>query len=72
MRTFLHISAVTLTAVLHLASVAVVLGAAATIYSQTILTGFLVAAAALIAGTVGFAYSVWKIHKPAPKGPLTA
>ena len=66
MRTILHFSTVTLTAVVHLASVAVALGAMAAIYSQSIKTALLVAAAALVAGLVGFGYSVWKLHKPLP------
>ena len=62
MRTFLHLSTVTLTALVHIASMAVVLGALAAIYSQSIRTGLLVALAALISGSAGFAYSVYKIQ----------
>jgi len=72
MRTFLHLSTVTLTALVHIASMAVVLGALAAIYSQSIRTGLLVALAALISGSAGFAYSVYKIHHPLRGGSLIA
>jgi len=72
MRTFLHLSTVTLTALVHIASMAVVLGALAAIYSQSIRTGLLVALAALISGTAGFGYSVYKIHHPFRGGSLIA
>jgi hypothetical protein len=64
MRTFLQISTVTLTALVHIASIAVALGAIAAIYSQSIGTGLLATLAALIAGVSAFSYSVWKIHQP--------
>jgi hypothetical protein len=66
MRTLVHVSTVTLTAVVHIASIAVLLGALAAIYSQSIATGLLVAFAALIAGVSGFSYSVWKISGSLP------
>ena len=72
MRTFLHLSTVTLTALVHIASMAVVLAALAAIYSQSIRTGLLVALAALISGSAGFAYSVYKIHLPVRDGSLAA
>jgi hypothetical protein len=72
MRTFLHLSTVTLTALVHIASMAVVLAALAAIYSQSIRTGLLVALAALISGSAGFAYSVYKIHHPLRGGSLIA
>ena len=72
MRTFLHVSTLTLTAVVHMASIAVALGAMAAIYSQSIKTGVLVTTGALVAGIVGFSYSLWKIHKPMGKVPLAA
>jgi hypothetical protein len=65
MRTFLQISTVTLTALVHIASIAVALGASAAIYSQSIGTGLLATLVALIAGVSAFSYSVWKIHQPA-------
>jgi hypothetical protein len=72
MRTLVHVSTVMLTALVHIASIAVALGAVATIYSQSICTGLLVALVALIAGILGFGYSVWKIHQPDPSTPSTA
>ena len=72
MSTFIHISTVTLTAVVHIASIAVVLGALAAIYSQSIATGLLVALGALIAGVSGFSYSVWKIGGSLPGRPSAA
>ena len=72
MRTLVHISALTLTAVVHIASIAVVLGAIAAIYSQSIRTGLLVALGALIAGISGFSYSVWKIGGSLPHRPSAA
>ena len=51
---------------------AVVLGALAAIYSQSIRTGLLVALAALISGSAGFAYSVYKMHQPLRGGSLIA
>jgi len=71
MRSLVHLSAVTLTAVVHIASMAVVLGALAAIHSQSIKTGVLVTIGALIAGVAGFLYSVWKIH-PIPSKPSAA
>jgi len=71
MRTLLHVSSVTLTALVHMATVGVTFGALAAIYSQSVKTGLLVATAALSAGVMGFAYSVWRIHRP-PKAALAA
>jgi hypothetical protein len=68
MRTLAHVSTA-LTAVVHIASMAVLLGALAAIYSQSIATGLLVAFAALIAGLSGFSYSVWKISGSLPSRP---
>ena len=62
MRTFLFVSGETVTALINIASVAVFLGAAAAIYSQSIETALLVAAAAFISGAAGFGYSVWRLH----------
>ena len=72
MRTLLHLSTVTLTALVHMATIAVVFGAMAAIYSQSLKTGLLVAVGALGAGVLGFAYSVWKIHGPTQKASLAA
>ena len=53
----------TLSTLINLASIAVALGAGAMIYSQSLLTGLLVALAALISGIIGFGYSAWRMQK---------
>jgi hypothetical protein len=72
MGTFVRVSTVTLTAFVHIASVAVVLGALAAVYSQSIATGLLVTLGALIAGICAFCYSLWKMHRPMPNRPSAA
>ncbi len=72
MRNFVQVSTVTLAAIVHIASVAVVLGALAAVYSQSIATGLLVTLGALIAGICGFCYSLWKLHLPTPDRPPAA
>jgi hypothetical protein len=56
-------TAMTMTVMVNLTSIAIALGAFATIYSQSFLTGFLVAAAALISAIIGYGYSLWRVHK---------
>ena len=62
MHTLLYVSGQTATAVINMATLAVVLGAAAAIYTHDVLTGLLVLAAAFISGTIGFGYSVWRLY----------
>ena len=69
MRTVLHVSAETLTALLYIASAAVVLGSVVIIYTQTFRTGLLFAATAFISGALGFLYSVWRLYRP--RAPLS-
>ena len=64
MRTALRVSTETLTAVVYIASVAVVVGAFVTIYAQSLRTGLLIAGTAFISGTLGFIYSVWRLYRP--------
>lgn len=66
MRMALHVSAETLTAVVYIASFSVVLGTVATIYTQSLRTSLLLAATAFVSGTLGFAYSVWRLYRPRP------
>ena len=63
MRTALHVSTETLTAVVYIASFAVVFGAFATIYAQSLRTGLLIWGTAFISGTLGFIYSVWRLAR---------
>jgi FtsH-binding integral membrane protein len=63
-RTVLHVSAETLTALLYIASAAVVLGSVVIIYTQTLRIGLLLAATAFISGALGFLYSVWRLYRP--------
>ena len=49
----------------------VALGTFALIYSQSLLTGILVALAALISGAVGYTYSIWRMRKIGGKAGLT-
>jgi hypothetical protein len=71
-RTVLHVSAETLTALLYIASAAVVLGSVVIIYTQTVRTGLLIAATAFISGALGFLYSVWRLYRPRTLLPLRA
>ena len=64
MRAMLHVSAEALTAVLYIASFAVIAGATAVIYTQSLRTGLLVAGTAFISGTLGFAYCAWRLYRP--------
>ena len=64
MRTVLHVSAETLTALVYIASAAIVLGSLVIIYTQTLQTGLLLAATAFISGALGFFYSVWRLYRP--------
>ena len=64
MHTLLFVSGRTASAIVNIATLAVILGAAAMIYSQAIETGLLVAAAAFLSGTLAFAYSVWQLYRP--------
>jgi hypothetical protein len=68
---FARAAAMTMTVVVNLATIAVALGTFALIYSQNLLTGFLVALTALISGTIGYGYSVWRMHKAGSKTGLT-
>jgi hypothetical protein len=64
MRTALRVSAETLIAVVYIASFAVVLGTFATIYTQSLRTSLLITVTAFISGSLGFAYSVWRLYGP--------
>ena len=55
-------TAVTMTVAVNLMSMAVALGTFATIYSQSFLSGILVAATALISAIIGYGYSICRIH----------
>jgi len=68
----LHVSAETLTALLYIASAAVVLGTVVIIYTQNFRTGLLIAATAFISGALGFIYSVWRLYRPRTLLPLRA
>jgi len=70
MRIMLRVSAETLTALVYIASFAVVVGAFATIYTQSLRTSLLIAATAFISGSLGFAYSVWRLYRL--RWPITA
>jgi FtsH-binding integral membrane protein len=71
-RTVLHVSAETLTALLYIASAAVVLGSVVVIYTQNFRTGLLIAATAFISAALGFFYSVWRLYRPRTLLPLRA
>jgi hypothetical protein len=64
MRTALYVCSETLTALVNMGSFAVLIGALAAVYSQSVRTGFLVASFTFIATSLGFAYSVWRFHRP--------
>lgn len=48
--------------VLYTASMAVVIGAAASVYTQRLRDGLLVALGAFLFGCAGLAYGVWRTH----------
>jgi hypothetical protein len=64
MHSLLYMSGRTATAVINIATLAVVFGAAAAIYSQTLETGLLVAAAAFLSGVLAFFYTAWQLYRP--------
>ena len=72
MRMILHVSSETLTALLYIASAAIVLGSAVIVYTQTLQTGLLLAVTAFISGGLGFFYSAWRLYRPPPPLPLRA
>jgi hypothetical protein len=63
MRAMLRVSAETLTALVYIASFAVIVGTFATIYTQSLRTSLLISATAFISGSLGFAYSVWRLYR---------
>jgi hypothetical protein len=64
MRKALRVSTEILTAVVYIASFAVVVGAIVTIYAQSLRTGLLIAGTAFFSGALGFIYSVWRLYRP--------
>ena len=70
MRAILRVSVETMTAILYIASFAVVVGAVAVVYMQSFRTGLLIAGTAFMSGTLGFAYSVWRLYRP--RSPVSA
>jgi hypothetical protein len=64
MRTVLHVSSEALTALVYIASFAVVVGTFATAYTQSLRTSLLIGATAFISGALGFAYSTWRLYRP--------
>jgi hypothetical protein len=64
MREVMRVSAETLTAIVYIASFAIVTGTVAMAYTQSLRTSLLIAATAFISGTLGFVYSVWRIYRP--------
>ena len=64
MRKALRVSTEILTAVVYIASFAVVVGAIVTISAQSLRTGLLIAGTAFVSGTLGFIYSVWRLYRP--------
>jgi len=64
MRVMVRASVEALTALVYMASFAVVIGTFATIYTQSLRTSLLIAATAFISATLGFAYSLWRLHRP--------
>jgi hypothetical protein len=53
-----------LTALVNIASFAVLVGAMGAVYAQSVRTGLLVAGIAFVSASLGFAYSVWRLYRP--------
>jgi hypothetical protein len=70
MRAALYLSGQTVTALIAMASLAVVLGMLAVIYTQSLRTGLVVAGTAFVASGLGFAYSFWLLCRPGSDTPL--
>ena len=64
MRATLRVSAETLTAVVHIASFAIIVGAFAAIHTQSLRTGLMILGTAFFSGCLGFIYSVWRLFRP--------
>src|SRR5262245_41059040 len=64
MRTALHVSRETLLALINIGSFAVVVGAAAAIYTQSLRTGLLLLGTFFISAALGFLYCLWRFYRP--------
>jgi hypothetical protein len=70
MRTFstlLHATSDTATALLHVASIAVAVGAVAAIYTQQLRYGLIVCVGTLLFAGAGFGFSLWRTYRPRPR-----
>lgn len=67
MRTLVHLTFDTACAVLYVASIAVAVGAGATIITHRLMDGLLVGLAALVFAGGGFGYSLWRSYRPAER-----
>jgi hypothetical protein len=66
MRTALHVSKETITAFVNIASLAIVIGSAVAVHTQSLRMGLLIAGTAYTSATLGFLYSVWRLYRPRP------
>ena len=76
MRNFVSSAANAACVLLYMASMAVVLGAVASIYTHRLRDGLLVALGAFVFASAGFGYSAWRTYKsrrrPSPLRPSSA
>jgi hypothetical protein len=71
MRTTLRVSAEALTALVNIASFAVLVGAVVAIRTQSLWTGLVAACTVFGSGALGFLYGVWRLYRPRSRHALT-
>jgi hypothetical protein len=64
MHTALRVSKETLTALVNIATFAVLVGSLVAIHTQSVRTGLLIAGTVYASAALGFVYSVWRLYRP--------
>jgi hypothetical protein len=64
MRTALLVSKETLTALVNIATLAVLVGAFVAVGTQSLRTGLAIGATVYASASLGFLYSVWRLYRP--------
>ena len=68
MRTALHVSKETLTALVNIATLAIVVGSLVAVRTQSMRIGLAIGATVYVSASLGFLYSVWRLYRPRSHG----
>ena len=68
MRTALHVSKETATALVNIATLAIVVGSLVAVRTQSMRTGLAIGATVYVSASLGFLYSVWRLYRPQAHG----